>query len=103
MGAGQGGVTRTWTERGPGGCITITRLEGTGMAGESSGSEDTTIERLLAKVEGRIAPDLTDIQRLATIIRRQQAQIAALEAARPAHGLPLEGTGPLPLERKEAP
>lgn len=40
------------------------------------------------------------LEALVQVVGRQQAQIAALEAARAPHGLPLEGTRPLPLERK---
>jgi hypothetical protein len=67
------------------------------MSGQG-GLKDKDTERLLARIEGRVAPDLTDIQRLARIVRQQQARIAALERQRP--GPPLEGTAPLPLERK---
>lgn len=69
------------------------------MSGQG-GMKDKDTERLLAKIEKGTAPDLDDIRRLAGIVRQQQARIAALER-RP--GPPLEGTGPLPLERKEAP
>lgn len=72
---------------------------------------DATTAQLLAEAErlgesglGIMGDAGRDAQRavlrLTEVIRRQQAQIAALEAARAPHGPPLEGTGPLPLERK---
>lgn len=48
-----------------------------------------------------VSPESLAIDALLAVVRDQQARIAALEAARAPHGLPLEGTGPLPLERKQ--
>lgn len=59
---------------------------------------------LLAEAERLAAQSPTEhvrlMQALVAALQDQDARIAALEAARPAHGLPLEGTGPLPLERR---
>lgn len=72
--------------------------------GAGQGGVDKTAQQLLAEAKhwnGRcISPESLAIARLLAVVENQQARIAALEAARPAHGLPLEGTGPLPLERR---
>lgn len=42
------------------------------------------------------------VDALIKVVRDQQARIVALERIHPTAGIPLEGTGPLPLERKGA-
>lgn len=71
---------------------------------------DETTAQLLDQAEKWLKEDFHAIEgepyfygsiaSLIKAIRRQDARIAALEAARAPHGPPLEGTGPLPLERK---
>lgn len=64
--------------------------------------KDKDTDRLLATIEKGSAPDLDDIRRLAGIVRQQEARIADLERLHPTAGRPLEGTAPLPLERRGA-
>lgn len=79
------------------------------MGAGTGGVKDKDIDQLLITataclVEARQGSTPTpallqeSLEALVQVVGRQQARIAALERQRP--GPPLEGTGPLPLERK---
>lgn len=77
---------------------------GAGAGGVKKTTEQLLIEATACLVEARQGSTPTpallqeSLEALVQVVGRQDTRIAALERQRP--GLPLEGTGPLPLERK---